>query len=112
MTFPQISSAARNEALLKANAVRRERQVVLAALKSGKITLEQVFDRDDHPVIARTRVRRVLESLPGVGKVRADRCLDECGIWEKRRVQGLSPRQRTALLSRFPAGSGEASADG
>lgn len=112
MTFPRISAAARNEALLKANAVRRERQVVLAALKSGKISLEQILDRGDHPVIARTRVRRVLESLPGIGKVRADRCLDACGIWEKRRVQGLSARQKAALLSHFPAGDGERPARG
>ena len=40
----------------------------------------------------------MLESLPGVGKVKARRIMEEIGISETRRVAGLGAQQREALL--------------
>lgn len=51
----------------------------------------------------RISVRRLLEGLPGIGSVKAEQLRSELGISSRRRVQGLGPRQREALLQRFPA---------
>ena len=43
-----------------------------------------------------------LEALPGVGKVKAKRTMEDIGISESRRVRGLGDQQRAALLKTFP----------
>ena len=40
----------------------------------------------------------ILESLPGLGKVKARKILETVGIAETRRLQGLGAQQRTKLL--------------
>ena len=42
-----------------------------------------------------------MEALPGVGKATARSIMSEVGISEARRVRGLGPHQREALVSRF-----------
>ncbi|MET9779396.1 integration host factor, actinobacterial type [Streptomyces sp. NPDC006367] len=101
MALPKLTAEARAEALRKAAAVRKERGEVLAALKNGTVSLESVLERDD-AVVGKTYVRRLLESLPGIGKVRAGQLLSDLGISERRRVQGLGARQRERLLELFP----------
>ena len=49
------------------------------------------------------KVLAVLESLPGVGKVKARRTMEEIGIADTRRVRGLGEQQRKALLEAFSA---------
>ena len=61
---------------------------------SFKELLEQA-ERDE--VVAKMKVLTVLESLPGLGKVKARRLMDEIGISESRRVQGLGAKQRSSL---------------
>ena len=50
------------------------------------------------------RVSAVLESMPGVGKVRAQRIMEKIGISASRRVRGLGTHQRAALMREFAAG--------
>ena len=50
-------------------------------------------------VWAALRVTWLLESLPGVGKVRADKVITSLGIAPSRRIQGLGTHQRAALLA-------------
>ena len=52
---------------------------------------------------AEIMVLAVLEALPGVGKVKARRTMEEIGISETRRVRGLGEQQKKALLEAFPA---------
>ncbi len=40
----------------------------------------------------------MLEALPGVGKVRAKKLMDNIGISETRRIQGLGKRQKELLF--------------
>ena len=49
----------------------------------------------------RQRGVSVLESLPGVGKVRARHIMSELEISESRRLRGLGTNQRRALLEKF-----------
>ncbi|MFH8642345.1 integration host factor, actinobacterial type [Streptomyces goshikiensis] len=100
MALPKLSPEARAEALEKALAVRKERAAIMAGLKTGSLSLGDVLDREG-PVVGKAYVRRVLEALPGVGSVRAGQLLTEAGISERRRVQGLGPRQKERLLELF-----------
>ena len=43
----------------------------------------------------------LLESLPGLGKVKARRVMEDVGIADSRRVQGLGAQQRQALLEKL-----------
>ena len=56
---------------------------------------------DTDEVVGKLKVLSLLESLPGVGKVKARRLMEEIGISETRRVQGLGPQQRQALLEQL-----------
>ena len=52
-------------------------------------------------VIGKLKVVALLESMPGVGKVKARAIMSEIGISETRRVRGLGPHQAKALVERF-----------
>ncbi len=99
---PVLSDAQRQEALKKAAKVRRERAEIKEKLKNGSTTLKQVLDQGrTSDVIGKMKVLSLLESLPGVGKVRARKIMQELEISESRRVKGLGARQREGLLERF-----------
>lgn len=96
---PSLSSEQRQAALDKAAAARRQRAELKEKLKMGSMTLEECLDaagNDD--VISKTKVVTVLESLPRVGKVKARRLMEDVGISESRRVQGLGDNQRKKLF--------------
>lgn len=70
----------------------------------GSLSLRELLDqasRDE--VVAKMKVVAVLESLPGLGKVKARRLMEEVGISDSRRVQGLGEKQRKALLEKLAA---------
>jgi hypothetical protein len=99
---PSLSPEQRQAALDKAAAARRQRAELKEKLKMGSISLHELLDqgeRDD--AVAKLKVVTVLESLPGVGKVRARRIMEELDISESRRVRGLGTNQRDALLKKF-----------
>jgi len=99
---PALSPEQRQAALAKAAAARRVRAEVKEQLKSGQLTLPQVIERaETDEFIAGIKVLAILESLPGVGKVKARRSLDEIGISENRRLRGLGENQRKQLLDTF-----------
>jgi hypothetical protein len=111
MTAPERSAAQRAEALAAALAARRERADLRAALKGRRVTGAAVLDgASDNQVWAGVRVSWLLESLPGVGPVRAERVMADLGIAPSRRLQGLGEHQwaalRTYLLGREQRGRG------
>ena len=99
---PALTPEQRQAALDKAADARRQRAEVKAKLKAGSLGLGDLFDqgtRDD--ALAKLKVVSVLESLPGVGKVKARRLMQELDISESRRLRGLGDNQRRRLLERF-----------
>jgi len=105
-TPPQLDPEQRQAALEKAAAVRRRRAELKERLKMGGVTLAELLDQaDDDDVIGKMKVLAVIESMPGVGKVKARRTMDEIGIAESRRLRGLGPQQRASLLATFAASS-------
>ena len=103
MPLPNLTPEQRNEALAKAAEVRRERAELKDQLKHGGDTLSEVLKRADagDDVVGKMKVQAVLESLPGIGKVRAKQLMERLEISETRRLSGLGARQRKALLAEF-----------
>ena len=54
-------------------------------------------------MIGKMKVSALLQSMPGVGKVRAGQIMERLGIAESRRVRGLGANQRAALEAEFAA---------
>jgi DNA uptake protein ComE-like DNA-binding protein len=103
---PQLTPEQRQKALEKAAMARRQRAEVKDKLKIGSLTLSELFaaaDTKDEAgeMLANMKVLAVLESLPGVGKVRARNIMQELDISESRRLRGLGTNQRAALLEKF-----------
>ena len=86
---PVLSDEARAAALAKAAQARRIRAELKQRLKMGSLSLQELLDKADaDEIVAKTKVLAVLESLPGVGKVKARRTMEEIGIAENRRLRG------------------------
>lgn len=97
-TPPALSPEQRAAALEKAKEARAARAEVKARLKMGRLSLSDALASDDAN-IGKLKVVSLLESLPGVGKVKARKVMEEIGIADNRRVQGLGAQQRQSLLS-------------
>ncbi len=68
----------------------------------GSVSLKDLLDQGQtDEVVGKMKVLAVLESLPGLGKVKARRVMDEVGISDTRRVQGLGDQQRRKLLEKL-----------
>lgn len=99
---PVLTDAQRKAALEKAAEARRVRADLKDRLKMGSVTLAEVLEQAaGDEIVGKTKVLAVLESLPGVGKVKARRLMEEIGIAESRRLRGLGDQQRAALLDYF-----------
>lgn len=101
---PALTPEERRAALAKAAEARRQRAELKEKLKAGSVSLKDVLDQADRDdVVGKLKTVVVLESLPGVGKVRARRIMEQLDISENRRLRGLGSKQRAALLRRFDA---------
>ena len=73
--------------------------MVKEKLKMGNLTLDQLLTQaDSDGTVGKMKVVSVLESLPGLGKVKARRLMETVGISDSRRLQGLGAKQRESLL--------------
>lgn len=97
MALPQLTDEQRKAALEKAAAARHARAELREKIKQGEISLEEVLNSED-PIASRMKVSALIESLPGYGKAKASKIMDELAISSTRRVKGLGARQREQLL--------------
>ena len=99
---PSLSADQRQAALEKAAAARRIRAEIKERLKMGSLTLSELLtqaSRDE--VIGKMKVLAMLESLPGLGKVKARRIMEEVGISDNRTLHGLGEQQRKKLFEKL-----------
>ena len=102
MALPQLTPEQRTEALAKAAVARRERAAVKNRLKYAQGVLSEVIaDGKENDIVGKMKVSALLESMPGVGRIRARQIMEEVGISETRRVRGLGTNQIAALIERF-----------
>ena len=105
MPLPPLTPEQRAAALEKAAAARKARAAIRDRLKHEGVSLTDVLDSgSSDDVIGKMRVSAVLESMPGVGKVRAQKIMEKLGISPSRRVRGLGAHQRAALEREFATG--------
>ncbi len=102
MALPPLTPEQRAAALAKAAIARRERAEVKNRLKHSGASLSQVIkEGQENEIIGKMKVSALLESMPGVGKVRAKQIMERLGISETRRVRGLGTNQIAALQRDF-----------
>jgi len=90
----------RTAASRAAVAARRARAAVKQAIESGERSALDVAEaawRDAASPEATLRITDLLTSIPGIGRVRAQRFLADLDISERKRVGGLGARQRPRL---------------
>ncbi|WP_189249590.1 hypothetical protein [Streptosporangium pseudovulgare] len=68
------------------------------ALTAGRLSLAEVFRRDDE-ITRRTPIRRILLALPGATPVTVHGLLLSTGLDGRQWVADLTERQRRALLT-------------
>ena len=99
---PSLSPEQRAQALEKAAEARKKRAELKERLKMGSLSLRELLEESDrNEIVGKTKVLAALEALPGVGKVKARRTMEEIGIAETRRLRGLGKEQRAKLLDAF-----------
>jgi len=105
---PQLTPEERARALAKAKLSRQVRAALKLRIKSMEISIAQVFDiATSDEAIAKMRVLELIESIPGMGKVRAKAVMERLNISPTRRVQGLGRHQVDSLIEEFVAPSGK-----
>lgn len=98
---PPLSAEQRRQALEKAAIARRKRAELKEQLKSGRTTLGALLERTNDEIVGKMKVSNVLESMPGVGRVRARKLMEKLDISESRRMRGLGSKQKQNLLAEF-----------
>ena len=99
---PSLTPEQRQAALAKAAEARRARAELKERLKMGSLSLPELLDQAaDDDMAGKMKVLAVLESLPGVGKVKARRTMEAFEISDTRRVRGLGEQQKRKLLEEF-----------
>lgn len=102
MGLPPLTPAQRAEALAKSTEVRQLRAEIKQALRDGRREVDAVIEEGkDDPRVGKMPVKDLLQAMPGVGRVKAERIMDEIGIASSRRVRGLGKHQADALRERF-----------
>jgi DNA uptake protein ComE-like DNA-binding protein len=102
VALPTLTPEQRAAALEKAAAARKARAELKVRLKSSGTSLAQVLESGEtDEVVGKMKVVAVLESMPGVGKVRAQKIMEKLEISPSRRVRGLGAKQREALEREF-----------
>ena len=104
MALPRLTPEQRQANLEKAAASRRERAAIKNRLKhSGASILDVLKEGEENEVVGKMRVVDLLQSMPGLGKVRARQVMERLGIAASRRVRGLGTKQVAALEKEFAA---------
>ena len=99
---PQLTAEQRQQALLKAANSRKRRAEVKSKMKNGEVSIDDILLlAKTEDAIAKMRVKELLESLSGVGKVRAQSLMERLNISPSRRIQGLGRLQVKQLREEF-----------
>ena len=105
-TPPILTPEERAAALAKASFARKRRAEVKMSIKTGVLDIQGVYQlSQSDEAISKMRVAEMLESITGVGKIRALAIMERLNISPTRRIKGLGSHQLKNLLSEFSASS-------
>jgi hypothetical protein len=106
VALPPLTPEQRAANLEKAAEARRVRARLKVELKNRTTTLADLLvTGQSDETVGKLKVSALLEAMPGVGKVKAQRIMEELQISPNRRVRGLGVKQREALQQIFPSAS-------
>lgn len=99
---PQLTPEERARALAKAKQSRQVRAAVKLRIKSGELSISDVFAMaKDDDAVSKMRVLELVESMSGVGKIRARSILERLDVSLTRRIKGLGRHQLESLQREF-----------
>lgn len=99
---PFLTPEQRARALAKAKESRKARASLKLRVKNQELSISDVIRlSSEDEAIAKMRVLELVESIPGVGKIRAKAILDRLQISLTRRIMGLGRHQIEALTKEF-----------
>jgi guanylate kinase len=99
---PQLTPEQRQEALIKAALSRKRRAEVKLKIKTGEYSIDNILELSkSDQAIAKMRVKELLESMTGVGKIRAQTLMERLNISPTRKIQGLGRLQVKQLRDEF-----------
>jgi hypothetical protein len=98
VAVPVLTNEQRLAASAKAVIIRTKRAALRKQLKESEITFAEVLSvAISDEIISGMKVVTVLESLPGIGKIKAAALMDTCDIALSRRMKGLGTTQAQKL---------------
>ena len=100
MLPPKLSKRFRRKAGKKAVAARQERAKIKSEIANGEINFFELFDNPS-TAIARMKMVDLLQSVPGIGQIRAESIMDRAKISHSRRIGGVGHRQLAHLRQEF-----------
>lgn len=102
MPLPKMTDEERAAALARAAEARRVRAEIKQLLKTGTLTLDEVFARaEEDDLVAGIKIGSLIVSMPHMGKVKAMRLLEDLEIEDSKRLRALGSRQKERLLGSF-----------
>jgi len=100
MVVPVLTNEQRIAASAKAVEVRTKRAALRRQLKDSQVSFNDVLSvSNSDDIVSGMRVLTILESLPGIGKIKASALMETCDIALSRRMKGLGPTQAQKLKS-------------
>ena len=98
MAVPVLTNEQRLAASAKAVIIRTKRAEVRKLLKDSKISFTDVLSiAVNDEIVSGMKVVTILESLPGIGKIKAAALMEACDITLSRRMKGLGTTQSKKL---------------
>ena len=101
MAAPTMTPEQRAAALEKARIVRAKRSEITTKMSMGILSPKEVLDMVDDPVVGRMKVKTFIGAIPGYGKVKTEKVMEELGIPADRRIQGLGSNQMKNLVEKI-----------
>ena len=101
MPAPTMTPEQRAATLEKARVVRAKRSEITKKLSMGALTPKKALDMVDDPVVGRMKVKSFINAIPGYGKVKTEKTMEELGIPADRRLQGLGSNQMRNLIEKL-----------
>ena len=97
MPAPTMTPEQRAAALEKARIVRAKRSEITTKMSMGITSPIEVLDMVDDPIVGKMKVKSFINAIPGYGKVKTEKLMEELGIPEDRRIRGLGSNQMKSL---------------
>lgn len=89
-------------AFARAGEARQAIADIIATVRSGETDLSSAFEiADTTPLAGRCFAVKVFEAVPGIGKVRARRTMDDIGLEEDVWLADVPATARAAVLAAF-----------